>query len=41
MKQNELLSKKVQDDAQKNQETQEQNEYLRKQLGSVLKHKQK
>ena len=41
MKQNEFMSKKIQEDAQTNQETQEQNEYLRKQLGSVLKHKQK
>jgi len=41
MKQNEFLSKKIQEDAQKNQETQAQNEYLRKQLGYVLKQKQK
>ena len=30
MKQNEFLSRKIQEDAQKNQETQAQNEYLRK-----------
>jgi len=41
MKQNEFMSKKIQEDAQTNQETQEQNEYLRKQLGSVLKQKKK
>jgi len=41
IKQNEFLSKKIQEDAQKNQETQAQNEYLRKQLGSVLKQKQR
>jgi len=41
IKQNEFLSRKVQEDSQKKQETQAQNEYLRKQLGSVLKQKQK
>ena len=41
MKQNEFLSTKIQEDSQKNQETQAQNEYLRKQLGSILKQKQK
>ena len=41
MWQNELLEKKIQEDTQRNQETQAQNEYLRKQLGSVLKQKQK
>jgi len=33
--------KKIHEDAQHNQETQAQNEYLRKQLGSFLKQKQK
>ena len=41
MKQNEFLSRKIQEDSQKTQGTQAQNEYLRKQLGSVLKQKQK
>ena len=41
MKQNEFFAKKIQKDARKNQETHVQNEYLRKQLGSVLKQKQK
>jgi len=41
MKQNEFLASKVREDSQKNQETQVQNEYLRKQSGSVLKQKQK
>ena len=39
MRQNELLVKKIQDDTQRNQETQAQNEYLRRQLGTVLKQK--
>jgi len=39
MKQNEFLASKIREDSQKNQETQAQNEYLRKQLGSVLKQK--
>ena len=34
------MSRKIQVDAQKNQETQAQNEYLRKQLGAYLKQKQ-
>jgi len=41
MKQNEFLAKKIQEDAQKNQKTQAQNEYLRKPLGLVVKQKQK
>ena len=41
MKQNEFLDSKIWEDSQKNQETQAQNEYLRKELGSVLKQKQK
>jgi len=41
MKQNEFPSKKIQEDTQKNQESHAENEYLRKQLGSVLKQKQK
>jgi len=41
MKHNEFLAKQIQEAAQKNQETQAQNEYLGKQLGSVLKQKQK
>jgi len=36
MKQNELLASKIREDSQKNQETQAQNEYLRKQLGLVM-----
>ena len=39
MKQNEFLSRNIQEDAQKNQETQDQNEYLQKQLGAYLKQK--
>jgi len=41
MKQKEFLASKIRDDSQKNQETQAQNEHLRKQLGSLLKQKQK
>ena len=41
MKQNEFLVSKVHEDSQKEQETRAQNEYLRKQLGSFLKQKQK
>ena len=41
IKQNEFLARKIQEDSQKNQETQAQNEYLRKPLGSALKQKQK
>jgi len=41
MKQNEFLANKIREDSQKQQEAQAQNEYLRKQLGSVLKQKQK
>jgi len=41
MKQNEFLANKIREDSQKQQEAQAQNEYLRKQLGSVLKKKQK
>ena len=41
MWQNELLSKKIQEDTQRNQETKAQNEFLRRQLGTVLKQKQK
>ena len=41
MRQNEMLVKKIHEDAQHNQETQAQNKYLRKQLGSFLKQKQK
>ena len=36
-----MLAKKIQEDTEQNQETQAQNEYLRKQLGIVLKQKQK
>jgi len=35
------LASKIREDSQKQQETQAQNEYLRKQLGSILKQKQK
>jgi len=38
-KQNEFLASKIREDSQKNQETQAQNEYLGKLLGSVLKQK--
>ena len=41
MKQNEFLASKIREDSQKNQETQAQNKYWRKQLGLVLKQKQK
>jgi len=41
MKQNEFLASKIREDSQRHQEAQAQNEYLRKQLGSVLKQKQK
>ena len=41
MKQNEFLASKIREDSQKNQETQAQNEYPRKQLSSILKRKQK
>jgi len=41
MRQNEMLVKKIHEDAQHHQETQAQNEYLWKQLGSFLKQKQK
>jgi len=41
MKQNQFLSRKIQENAQKNQEAQAQNKYLRKKLGLVLKQKQK
>ena len=41
MKQNEFFASKIREDWQKNLETQAQNKYLRKQLGSVLKQKQK
>ena len=41
MRKNEMLMKKIHEDAQNNYETQAQNEYLRKQLGSFLKQKQK
>ena len=37
MKQNEFLANKIWEASQKQQEAQAQNEYLRKQLGSVLK----
>ena len=40
MKQNDFLSRNIQEDAQKNQETQAQNEYLQRQLGAYLKQKQ-
>ena len=36
-----MLLKKIHEDSQHNQETQAQNEYLQKQLGSFLKQKQK
>ena len=36
MKQNELLASKIREGSQKNQEIQAQNEYLGKQLGSIL-----
>ena len=41
MKQNEFLASKIREDSQRNQEAQAQNDYLRKQLGSFLKQKQK
>ena len=41
MKQYEFLANKIREDSQKNQVTQAQNEYLRKQLGSILKQKEK
>ena len=41
MKKNEFLAIKIREDSQRNQEAQAQNEYLRKQLGSFLKQKQK
>ena len=41
MKQNEFLVSKVREDSQKEQETRAHNEYLRKQLGSFLKQKQR
>ena len=40
MKQNEFLSRKIQEDAQKDQESQAQNKYLQKQLDSYLKQNQ-
>ena len=41
MKHNEFLASKIREDSQRNQEAQAQNEYLRKQLGSFMKQKQK
>ena len=41
MKQNEFLASKIREDSQRNQEAQAQNEYLRKQLGSFMKRKQR
>ena len=41
MKKNEFLANEIRKDSQKNQETQAQNEYLRNQLGLVLRQKQK
>jgi len=41
MRQNEILMKKINEDAQSDQETKAQNEYLRKQLGAFLKQKEK
>ena len=41
MKQIEFLVSKVREDSQRQQETRAQNEYLRKQLGSFMKQKQK
>jgi len=41
MKQNEFLASKIQEYSQRNQEAQAQNEYLRKQLGSFMKQKQR
>ena len=38
---NELLMRKINEDAQRDQELKAQNEYLRKQLGAFLKQKQK
>jgi len=40
MRQNELLLRKISEGTQHNQETQAQNKYLRKQLGSFFKQKQ-
>ena len=37
MKKNEFLASEIWKDSQKNKETQAQNEYLRKQLGLVLR----
>ena len=36
-----MLVKKIHEDTQHNQENQAQNEYIRRQLGSFLKQKQK
>ena len=36
-----MLMKKINEDTQRDQETKAQNEYLRNQLGAVLKQKQK
>jgi len=36
-----LVAQKIQEDTQRNQETKAQNEFLRRQLGTVLKQKQK
>ena len=41
MRQNEMLLKKIHEDAQRELETQARNEYLQKQLGSFLKQNQK
>jgi len=39
--QNEMLMRKINEDAQRDQELKAHNDYLRKQLGAVLKQKQK
>ena len=41
MKQNEFLASKIREESQRNQEAQAQNEYLREQLGSFMKQKQR
>ena len=41
MKQNEFLASKIREDSQRNQEAQARNEYLKKQLGSFMKQKQR
>ena len=37
VRQNEMLMNKINEDSQQNQETKAQNDYLRKQLGALMK----